>query len=303
LTDVRASVLLRQTDDFLFVSTDREQARRFVQRMHAGSTEYGLSVNPEKSAVNFDVSVATDDGREGQCVPRFDLESPLGLLPWCGLLFDPRTGEVRSNHLQYGQPNGLETLRATLTVERSVKPGVALRKRVKQAVRPRIHALLLDATIQPYATVLLNFHESFLLAAAKMVLLAAELKHPPSSSPAIAAFYVGTVLEAVDFGYFLALGKAGVHSRLSREGGCDCPVSRGEVRWLGLHAFAFMTGGAPAALGFGRVRRRLCRTLHECEGGLQACDLLRRAVLPVRERSPWAEHLRTALQEGTVPAR
>jgi telomerase reverse transcriptase len=53
----RDSILLRHTDDFLLVTTNRKQARQFLQLMHDGHPEYGISVNPTKSLVNFEVTI------------------------------------------------------------------------------------------------------------------------------------------------------------------------------------------------------------------------------------------------------
>lgn len=55
--DRSQSLLLRLIDDFLLVTTDGNLATRFVQVMHAGIPEYGLSIKREKSLVNFDVQV------------------------------------------------------------------------------------------------------------------------------------------------------------------------------------------------------------------------------------------------------
>lgn len=55
--DRSQSLLLRLIDDFLLITTDGNLATRFVQVMHAGIPEYGLSIKREKSLVNFDVQV------------------------------------------------------------------------------------------------------------------------------------------------------------------------------------------------------------------------------------------------------
>lgn len=52
------SLLLRLIDDFLLISTDRSTATRFVQLMHNGFPEYGLTIKREKTKVNFDVRIS-----------------------------------------------------------------------------------------------------------------------------------------------------------------------------------------------------------------------------------------------------
>jgi telomerase reverse transcriptase len=69
------SVLFRLVDDFLLVTTDRRQAEAFLRTMYGGIPEYGVVVKPEKSLVNFDLSV------DGVTVPRSDDQA----FPYCGL--------------------------------------------------------------------------------------------------------------------------------------------------------------------------------------------------------------------------
>jgi len=51
------SLLLRLVDDFLLVTTDRQHAKKFLQVMHDGLPEYGVTVNPAKTLVNFEISI------------------------------------------------------------------------------------------------------------------------------------------------------------------------------------------------------------------------------------------------------
>ena len=47
------SILLRLIDDFLLITTNRDHAERFLQVMHTGDADYGISVNPAKSLTNL----------------------------------------------------------------------------------------------------------------------------------------------------------------------------------------------------------------------------------------------------------
>lgn len=51
------SVCFRLIDDFLYITTDRESAERFLTIMHEGNPEYGCFVSSEKSLTNFEYSV------------------------------------------------------------------------------------------------------------------------------------------------------------------------------------------------------------------------------------------------------
>jgi telomerase reverse transcriptase len=76
------SLLLRQTDDFLLVTTEKAHAKQFLQIMHDGLPAYGVQVNPDKTLVNFEVTI------NGKKVPR--LVEKQGF-PFCGSFIDTKT--------------------------------------------------------------------------------------------------------------------------------------------------------------------------------------------------------------------
>jgi telomerase reverse transcriptase len=81
------TILVRLIDDFLLVSLDQSVALRFLQLMHQGIPDFGISVKAEKSLVNFECNV------DGQQVPRCqDVD-----FPYCGLLIDSKTLDIKKN--------------------------------------------------------------------------------------------------------------------------------------------------------------------------------------------------------------
>ena len=76
------SLLLRQTDDFLLLTTEKAHAKQFLSIMHDGLPAYGVRVNPDKTLVNFEVTI------NGKKVPR--LVGNQGF-PFCGSFIDPKT--------------------------------------------------------------------------------------------------------------------------------------------------------------------------------------------------------------------
>lgn len=82
-------LLLRLIDDFLLVTTEKEKATRFVEVMHGGLPDYGVTVHPKKSLVNFDLEL------DGVCVPRLRDGQRF---PYCGLLLDCRTLDIAKDH-------------------------------------------------------------------------------------------------------------------------------------------------------------------------------------------------------------
>jgi len=75
-------LLLRLVDDFLLVTTDRQHAKKFLQVMHDGLPEYGVTVNPAKTLVNFEVSV--NDTKVTRLVGSHNF-------PYCGNFIDTKT--------------------------------------------------------------------------------------------------------------------------------------------------------------------------------------------------------------------
>lgn len=80
-----SALLLRLIDDFLLITTRKEEAARFVQVMHDGIQEYGVRVNPAKTLVNFKVKI------NGINIARATTDSPF---PYCGTRIDTRTLEI-----------------------------------------------------------------------------------------------------------------------------------------------------------------------------------------------------------------
>ncbi|KAI4202907.1 MAG: hypothetical protein LQ350_002278 [Teloschistes chrysophthalmus] len=79
------SLLLRLIDDFLFITTEREDAVRFLQIMHDGLAEFGVQVNPAKSLTNFRTEI------NGLVLPSL---SGNASFPYCGTSIDIRTLEI-----------------------------------------------------------------------------------------------------------------------------------------------------------------------------------------------------------------
>jgi telomerase reverse transcriptase len=73
------SLLLRLIDDFLLITTNPAHAKRFLQVMHTGVPEYGVTVNPEKTLTNFEVCI------NGRKIKR--LVAQRGF-PYCGNFID-----------------------------------------------------------------------------------------------------------------------------------------------------------------------------------------------------------------------
>jgi telomerase reverse transcriptase len=95
-----SSLLLRLVDDFLLITADRGHAKRFLQIMHDGLPAYGVTVNPEKTLVNFEVAINERKVRRLVTTGRGDG------FPYCGSVIDTRTLDVGRDLARRGETGG-----------------------------------------------------------------------------------------------------------------------------------------------------------------------------------------------------
>ncbi|KAL8731786.1 MAG: hypothetical protein Q9166_003233 [cf. Caloplaca sp. 2 TL-2023] len=98
--DSAGSLLLRLIDDFLFITTNKDDAVQFLQAMHDGLEEYGVRVNPAKSLANFSVQI------NGWNIPRAPSRSAF---PYCGTTINSITLGI-SKDRDRGKVTGTDTL-------------------------------------------------------------------------------------------------------------------------------------------------------------------------------------------------
>jgi telomerase reverse transcriptase len=153
LEDASECTLIRLTDDFIFITTDRNQAETFLEKMKRGKPELGVTINTEKSLSNLDLDCG---------VSQLLTMSGRTLFPWCGLLIDTSTGEVRIDYSRFANAKALDSL----TIDRC-QVGRNLEIRMKTFVRPRCQPILYDSTVNSFEVVVCNFTQMMLLAALK----------------------------------------------------------------------------------------------------------------------------------------
>ncbi|EGO53691.1 hypothetical protein NEUTE1DRAFT_19417, partial [Neurospora tetrasperma FGSC 2508] len=223
------TLLMRLIDDFLLITTSRSKARRFVEVMHRGFAEYGVSVSAQKSLVNFDVCV---DGTRVSNLRRGSTK-----FPYCGLMIDTRTLEICKSGTETG--TGVENKRDTvvfngITVEYSRNQGRNFRRKVLNAFKIQSHLLFFDTTHNSFRTTLRNLYSAFIETAIKMWAHArclssttTQRKRKPGT-----ALVIDTIKSLIEVAYRLLTSK----SRKERYPGYQCSVSKGQVAWLAMVA-------------------------------------------------------------------
>jgi telomerase reverse transcriptase len=152
--DSEECLLLRLIDDFLLITAAPDLARQFAQVMMDRQPAYGISINPSKSLVNFEMTV------NGVKMPRL-----LGstLFPYCGNLIDTHTLDLRKD-----RDHGRAHVADTLTVESNRVPGRAFHRKVLASFRIQTHAMFLDTHYNRPKVVLLGIYTNFVETAIKM---------------------------------------------------------------------------------------------------------------------------------------
>lgn len=217
---------VRLMDDYLLLSTDRDWLSRLLQRLHTLLQAYGGGINPSKSRVNFDVAVET--GGETVALPRLSGQE----LPWCGLLLDLITLEVRPDWSRMVSI----PLRQSLRID-PIRQGVALRRAAKSFFKSKCHVIFFDSAINSRALVIRTVYRMFLTTAMRLHCLA---KEGASGSVCRNVHHIGSiVMETVRFGARLVSARC----RVPRMGiepaflSSRCALSLVELEWLGLAAF------------------------------------------------------------------
>nr|DAA35191.1 TPA_inf: telomerase reverse transcriptase [Helobdella robusta] len=156
-------LLLRQVDDYIFVSKDVERAKIILEKMSAGFVEYSFQINKEKTLTNFKY----DAKNRGMCSGTFARSR----LPWCGLIIDMKTLEIYSDYSKFA---GL-SVKYTMSASFSNHPGSAIEKKLLFSVRSKCNSIYFDTTYNSVNTIFLNVYKIFLLLAYKFVYLIRKL--------------------------------------------------------------------------------------------------------------------------------
>ncbi|KAJ9082877.1 Telomerase reverse transcriptase, variant 2 [Entomophthora muscae] len=125
------TLLLRLTDDFLFISASPLSARRFVRKMHQGFPEYGCYINPTKTLTNFK-SLSSNLNVEDS------------YFPWCGLKIHTKTLSVILDYNTFDLTSRCyEEVANTVTFKSCPNFCVSLQKRLMRFITNKLHPMLI----------------------------------------------------------------------------------------------------------------------------------------------------------------
>lgn len=219
------TLLMRLVDDFILITTDPEQAKRFLDTMIRGQPAYNVVVNPAKSMTNFSATV--DDVH----LPRLEGSH---LFPYCGIMIDTRTLELnRDTDRVSGDSAGVATnISNTLTVEANKLPGATFRRKVLFAFKLHIHPMYLDDVHNSRSTVLANLHTGLVNAAMRMYRYMKSLRTRAQPSPRVIVQTINDLIHQT-FGAIRA-------RRESASAPLSCFVQLRHIQYLAVAAFRFV---------------------------------------------------------------
>ncbi|KAF9878997.1 putative telomerase reverse transcriptase [Colletotrichum karsti] len=210
------SLLLRLIDDFLFISTNQKKARKFVQVMHGGVPEYGVTVNPAKTLVNFDLEL------RGMKISRV---SESAHFPYCGLKIDCQTLDIVKDRENVKRMSVADAL----TVDFGHKPGQNFQRRIINAFKIQSHLMFYDTKHNALNTVITNLHKAFMETADKMM---AYWRCLPVGKRPTESLLTQTISKVIEAAFMLLTSRA----RKERHPGYSCALEKTHVTWLGLDA-------------------------------------------------------------------
>ncbi|KAM0789504.1 hypothetical protein ACM66B_000323 [Microbotryomycetes sp. NB124-2] len=223
------SLLMRYVDDFLFITTKKALAVKFLKTMSDGFPDYGCTISIEKRLTNFDIALQPGE-----------LVLPLAEgkdFAWCGLAIDTETLAVSADfesNLQGG-------ITDKLTVQHYRRPGHSFVKSMLRAVKIRAHVMYNDTTHNTTMTVYRTTYQILLVLALKFQAYVKVWGADPRKQP---VFFTNTLRQLVRFHYSVVQSR--VTAKQARCIGAKCDVKRPFILWLGLHAFHRVLSRKPA---------------------------------------------------------
>ncbi|GES81439.1 telomerase reverse transcriptase-like [Rhizophagus clarus] len=208
-------VMLHLLDDFLYISTSETNVTKFITVMHRGHPEYRCIVNDKKSMVNFDLEIS------GEKIKK--INNP-GEFPWCGLLINTHTLNVKADYSRYV----FSHISDTLTIKTTRNPGEFLKQKMIEFMTTKCHWIFYDTSFNTRGVTLLNIYQNFLMIAMKFHNYIKGM--PRQGSQRNEKFEAEVVHNTIKSAYCV-LCKTGNQSN------CTFNILKEEIIWLGIYAF------------------------------------------------------------------
>jgi telomerase reverse transcriptase len=245
------SVLLRLVDDWLLVTTHRSVAEEVATCMLGGIPAYNVVVNPDKTKLSFKLKNNKNirsDGNSGRGMSAvashavvvepsvYTSSDGSTYVKWCGLLINTSSLEIMGDYTRYAG----EHISTSLTIPMKKGMGAALGSKLCHYLRPKVHPLLLDPSINSPTTVRVNVYQAFMIGAMKFHCYVRAMPVAPTATSQV-------LINAIEIGIAFMVKltrprRVAAALRPSVTVLCNPGLSPANVRYLGLYAFKTILG-------------------------------------------------------------
>ncbi|CAE7135227.1 unnamed protein product [Rhizoctonia solani] len=212
------NLLLRFVDDYLFITTDIQEARNFLNIMHQGHPEYGCIIAEEKTLTNF---IDTD-------IQTVVLPPGAEYFPWCGRIVHMKELSVQWD---YGRYSGRHVVHG-LTVDYGRQPGMKFRTRFLQMARQHCHAMYFDASLTSLSNLYVNVAQNFFWMAMKMYSYVREWKIDVDQH---VSFISNIIMQVVRYAFTSMRSR--MNGTLAHDMNAICRFDGSSIQWIGYYAF------------------------------------------------------------------
>ncbi|KAL1882411.1 Telomerase reverse transcriptase [Paecilomyces lecythidis] len=226
----REAVLLRLIDDFLLITWDPNLAMRFLEVMVRGQPDYGVTVNPEKSVVNFEATI------DGILIPRLVGSK----FAYCGVLIDTHTLEIqrdRDRLFSTGDP-AASVIADSLTIEASRAPGDSFNRKILETFPSVFRNTFIDTAHNSLPVVLSNLYATFADWAMRMYQYLKNLSKRTRPSSAV---IIRTIRDVISLATKLIRAKR-LNPQQDTRRETVCSIKRLQAEYLAAAAFRFVLG-------------------------------------------------------------
>lgn len=232
--DDEESLLMRYTDDFLFISTSQEKAKSFNESIQGGDELFNVTVSMEKSLHTLEIGVGDERSR---LLPVPGVER--GMFPWCSYLIDISNLAVEYDMNRYYNISLSDTLTVT-----PKQPMQSLGKVIQSSIRNRSLPIFLDVHLNGLQVVTGNLYRNFLLTALKFISCYRQLRriHRIKRND---SYLIKVIIDSIHVCFASAHSKM-MRSSISTSTPHTWPVDQYTFHYLALHAFARIFSQRPS---------------------------------------------------------
>lgn len=161
------SLLMRYTDDFLFISTDINLAKKFFVNVLQGSAKFNCSIAPEKTECNFVPYDAQMNSGLANAALSVKIHQPSSssTFPWCSYRIDTQSLGVQYDLERYRNTCVSDSL--TIPIRNAF--GSTISRTITQSVQRQNLPIYLDLSLNSINGVLKNIHQMFIVGCLKFV--------------------------------------------------------------------------------------------------------------------------------------